>query len=112
MFIVKVHGLLVYILAAPGYEITLNVVAQADDQITVLWSVPPGVQNQRLQYFDVIVEAQNTDTNQFQRERQVFVVMGQSVYTQVFDGLGWSDTLGCMHFLCKYRLLLTTLTEG
>ena len=96
MFIVKVHILLVYILAAPGYEVTLNVVAQSDDQITVLWSVPPGVQNQRLQYFDVIVEAQNTDTNQFRGERRVFVTMGQSVYTQVFNGLGWSDTLGCI----------------
>ena len=90
------HSCLVYILAAPGYEVTLNVVPQSDDLITVLWTVSPGVQNQRLQYFDVIVEAQNTDTNQFRGERRVFVTMGQSVYTQVFNGLGWSDTLGCM----------------
>ena len=85
-----------YILAAPGYEVTLTVVAQSDDLITVLWTVSPGVQNQRLQYFDVIVEAQNTDTNQYRREQRVFITMSQSVYTQVFNGLGWSDTLGCM----------------
>ena len=84
-----------YILAAPGYEINLNVVPQSDVQITVLWTVPPGVQNQRLQYFDVIVEAQNTVTNQYREDQRVYFMMGQSVYTQVFNGLGWSNTLGC-----------------
>ena len=83
-----------YILAAPGYEINLNVVVQSDDLITVLWTVPPGVQNQRLQYFDVIVEAQNTDTNPYRREQRVYVMTGPtSVYTQNFNGLGWSNIL-------------------
>ena len=98
-----------YILAAPGYEINLNVVPLSDDLITVFWTVPPGVQNQRLQYFDVIVEAQNTVTNQYRRVQRVYVVMDQSVYTQNFNGLGWSNALGhifCVnigcYFLCTY----------
>lgn len=82
-----------YTLAAPGYEITLNVLPQSDDLITVVWQVPDSVRNQRLLYFDVIVEAQNTDTSPYRREQRVYVMMSQPVYTQVFDGLGWSKTL-------------------
>lgn len=99
-----------YTLAAPGYEITLHVLPQSDDLITVVWQVPDSVRNQRLLYFDVIVEAQNTDTSPYRREQRVYVMTGpQPVYTQVFDGLGWSKTLadiGHIFSVNNYRLLL------
>ena len=72
--------------AAPGYEITTNVMVQSDDQISVIWVTPDSVQNQSLMYFEVTVESLN-DANPFYIERRSLV----DVVT--INGLGKSSKL-------------------
>ena len=68
--------------------ITLNVVIQSDDQIFVVWTTPPSVQNQSLSYFDVTVQGLST-ANQYYREQRQYYVRGQTTSsTLTFNGLG------------------------
>ena len=75
-------------LAAPGYMITLNVVIQSDNQIFVVWTTPPSVQNQGLVYFDVTVQGLSP-ANQYYREQRQYYIRGQTNSSALtFNGLG------------------------
>jgi len=45
----------------PGYEVSFNVIVQSDDSISVLWAVPPTLQNQSLSYLNVTVDSQSSN---------------------------------------------------
>jgi len=70
------HSLLPFIfcslpltIAAPGYEITTNVMVQSVNRISVVWTIPDSVQNQSLGYFEVTVESLS-NTNPFYTEQR------------------------------------------